>query len=119
MFEAIRSTPCQGHQTLELQRTPKRKPRIATLNVRYATLWLQPPQNHAQADSLSAIAVQVVLAEEDHPPAGEKAMSGLLLTTLPVNSFEEACRCLERYRGLATKTTKKGHIPLKAIYSKD
>lgn len=95
LFEAIRQTPCQGHQTLELQRTPRRKPRQATLSVRYATLWLQPPQN--QSSRLNAIAVQVVLAEEEHPPEGEKAVSWLLLTTLPVDSFESACQCLRRY----------------------
>lgn len=97
LFEAIRHQPCAGYQTLELQRTPRRKPRQATLSVRYATLWLQPPQNHPQAATLSAIAVQVVLAEEEQPPAGEKAISWLLLTTLPVNRFEDACRCLMRY----------------------
>jgi hypothetical protein len=97
LFEAIRQQPCQGQKTLELQRTPKRTPRQATLSVRYATLWLQPPQDHAQAGTFKAIAVQVVLAEEEHPPAGEKAISWLLLTTLPVNDFEDACRCLERY----------------------
>ena len=97
LFEAIRQQPCQGQKTLELQRTPKRTPRQATLSVRYATLWLQPPQNHPLADTFPAIAVQVVLAEEEHPPAGEKAISWLLLTTLPVDCFEDACRCLIRY----------------------
>ena len=97
LFEAIRQQPCQGHRTLALQRTPKRAPRLATLSVRYATLWLQPPQGHPQSANLGAIAVQVVLAEEEHPPEGEKAVSWLLLTTLPVNSFDDACRCLERY----------------------
>ena len=97
LFEAIQQSPCQGHRRLALQRTPHREPRQATLSVRYATLWLQPPQTHAQAGRLSAIALQVVLAEEEHPPAGEPAIRWLLLTTLPVNSFEEACRCLDRY----------------------
>ena len=97
LFDAIRQQPCQGHQTLALQRTPKRTPRLATLSVRYATLWLQPPQGHPKASELGAIAVQVVLAEEEHPPEGEKAISWLLLTTLPVNSFEDACQCLIRY----------------------
>lgn len=97
LFEAIRQQPCQGLRTLELQRTPKRGPRVATLSVRYGTLWLQPPQGHPKASEFGAIAVQVVLAEEEHPPEGEKAIGWLLLTTLPVNSFEDACRCLERY----------------------
>lgn len=97
LFEAIRSSPCQGYRTLELKRTPKRGPRLATLSVRFATLWLQSPQYHPQATSLPAIAVQVILAEEKHPPKGEKAISWLLLTTLPVNTFEDACQCLKRY----------------------
>ena len=59
-------------------------------------LWLQPPQGHPSKE-LAAIAVQVVLAEEEHPPTGEKAVSWLLLTTLPVDSFEAACQCLKRY----------------------
>lgn len=96
LFEAIRQQPCQGQQTLELQRTPKRKPRMATLSVRFGTFWLQPPQGHPSSD-LAAIAVQIVLAEEEHPPTGEKAVSWLLLTTVPVTSFEEACQCLKRY----------------------
>ncbi|MEM1309466.1 MAG: transposase [Cyanobacteria bacterium P01_H01_bin.153] len=64
--------------------------------MRHATLWLQPPQSHPSRD-LTAIAVQVVLAEEEQPPDREKAISWLLLTTLPIASFADASQCLIRY----------------------
>ena len=43
------------------------------------------------------IKVQAVLAEEENPPPGEKAISWLLLTTLPVSNYTDACDCLEKY----------------------
>ncbi|MFB2771442.1 hypothetical protein ACE1AT_19460 [Pelatocladus sp. BLCC-F211] len=35
--------PVLGELTLELQRTPRRAARSATLSVRVTKLWLQPP----------------------------------------------------------------------------
>jgi hypothetical protein len=64
------------------------------LNVRYGQFWLQPS---AHLGSLGAIAVNVVLAEEEKPPSGEKAVVWLLLTTVSVETFEEACQCLKGY----------------------
>src|SRR5919202_490823 len=86
-----------GELTLELQRTPKRKPRTATLTVRISSLYLQPPQQHPQRSSLKPVKVQVVWAVEEHPPGTEKAIAWLLLTTLEVTSFEQAERCLRWY----------------------
>jgi hypothetical protein len=95
--QAIRQTAACGELTLELQRTPKRKPRTATLTVRISSLELQPPQQHLQRLSLKPVQVQVVWAVEEQPPSGEKAISWLLLTTLEVRDFEQASRCLRWY----------------------
>jgi len=38
--------------------------------------------------------LQVILAEEDSPPAGHQAVRWLLVTSLPVSSLEDALRCL-------------------------
>jgi hypothetical protein len=95
--EVIEKTAACGELTLELQRTPKRKPRTATLTVRFITLELQPPQQHPQHSSLKPVRVQAVWAIEEHPPSGEKAIGWLLLTTLEVKSFEQAERCLRWY----------------------
>jgi hypothetical protein len=96
LFEAIRQTPSCGKFSLELQRTPRRVARSATLSVRVTKLWLQPPA-HLASLSLPQIEVNVILAQEENPPSGEKAISWLLLTTLEVADFERACECLKWY----------------------
>ncbi|HEY9728765.1 MAG TPA: IS4 family transposase [Chroococcales cyanobacterium] len=95
--QAIEKTTACGELRLELQRTPKRKPRTATLTVRISSLYLQPPVHHPQRSSLKHVPVQVVWAIEEHPPSGEKAIAWLLLTTLEVTCFEQAERCLRWY----------------------
>ncbi len=95
LFEALRKVSTCGQKTLELQRTPRRKARLATLTVRLTTVELQPPKGKAEIQP--GIVVQAILAEEENPPAGEKAVSWLLLTTLPVVNYRDACDCLEKY----------------------
>jgi hypothetical protein len=90
--QAIEKTAVCGELTLELQRTPKRKPRTARLTVRISSLELLPPLHHAQRSDLKPVQVQVVWAIEEMPPVGEKAISWLLLTTLEVTNFEQASR---------------------------
>lgn len=94
LFAAIRQVPVQGQFRLELHRTPRRVARTASLTVRYTQLWLQPP---AEKQSMSAIAVGVILAEEEAPPAGETPVSWLLVTTLPIPDFAAARQCLDWY----------------------
>lgn len=94
---AIEKTAVCGELTLELQRTPKRKPRTARLTVRFTTLELQPPLHYPQRSDLKPVQVQVVWAIEEMPPVGEKAIAWLLLTTLEVTNFEQAERCLRWY----------------------
>ncbi len=95
LFEALRSVLTCGQKTLELQRTPRRKARLATLTVRFTTLELQPPKGKEEIQP--GIVIQAILAEEENPPAGEKAVSWLLLTTLPVLNYTDACDCLSKY----------------------
>jgi len=95
--QAIVQTAACGEVTLELQRTPKRKARTATLTVRFTSLYLQPPLHHPPRSNLKPVRVQVVWANEQQPPDGEKAISWLLVTTLEVRDFEQAERCLRWY----------------------
>ena len=96
LFEAIGQTAVLGEMNLELQRTPRRKARSASLNVRVSKLWLQAPA-HLDSETVGAIEVNVILAIEEDPPSGEKAICWLLLTTLAVTSLEEAIQCLKWY----------------------
>lgn len=94
LFAAIRRVPVQGQIRLELQRTPRRAARLATLTVRYTQLWLQPP---AEKSRLEEISVGVILAEEESPPAGETPVSWVLVTTLAIADFAAAQQYLGWY----------------------
>ncbi|MBD3885013.1 IS4 family transposase, partial [Phormidium tenue FACHB-886] len=87
LFEAIASAPVIGEATIEMQRTPRRVARSARLVIRIAKLWLQAP---AHLPTPGVIVVNVIEAAEATPPEGEKAIRWVLLTTLPVDSLEEA-----------------------------
>ncbi len=63
--------------------------------MRFTTLELQPPTGIGEIQV--PIMVQAISAEEENPPPGEKAVSWLLLTTLPVGNYVDACDCLEKY----------------------
>ncbi|NER26042.1 MAG: transposase [Symploca sp. SIO1C2] len=66
-------------------------------NPRVATVFLQPPKSRRKSENLQPLKVQAILAIEENPPIGEKAVCWLLLTTLSVNSLSEASRCLLWY----------------------
>lgn len=97
LFNSVTEAPICGQLTLELQRTPKRKARSATLTVRVATVFLQPPKHRRKSENCLPIKVQAILAVEENPPIGEKAVCWLLLTTLSVSNWEQACQCLLWY----------------------
>jgi hypothetical protein len=94
LFDLIASCEIAGQKEIELQRTPRRRPRKARLTVRYGHVWLQPP---AHLKHLEAIEMWAVLAEEEEAPAGESAVRWLLLSTTEIRDYEEACESLRRY----------------------
>jgi hypothetical protein len=67
----------------------KRRQRDATLALRYATVRLEGPWNHSE--KLQPLTVQVVYLAEVDPPNDVEPVDWMLLTSEPVNSFEEAC----------------------------
>ena len=46
---------------------------------------------------MPAVWVNVILVREENPPAGEEPIEWLLLTSLPVETFAEACTVMEYY----------------------
>ena len=95
--EAIAQTPPSGQLLVNIPRGDDRPSRQATLTIRFATLTVEPPRTHQRRSQLKPVPLQVVLATEENPPQGAKAISWLLLTTITVNSFEEAVRCVRWY----------------------
>jgi hypothetical protein len=93
----IRQTSPCGQLALELRRHPEREARTATLTLRSTTVELQPPATHRERESLGPVSLQVIQAVEDKPPPGAEPVCWLLLTTLPVTSFEHVVQCLRWY----------------------
>jgi hypothetical protein len=97
LWDAISQAPVAGQLTLELKRKDDQPARQATLTVRYGSLEIQPPRHQRQRKGLLPIRVGVILAQEDNPPPGVSPVCWLLLTTLRVESFQEAVQCVVFY----------------------
>lgn len=97
LWDAIEKSAVRGGLTIELKRTDDKPPRVATLTVRFMTLEIEPPRNRPKRASLKSIPLQVILAKEEDPPHGVTPICWLLITTLPVDSFEEAVECIKWY----------------------
>ncbi len=94
---AMAEAPLAGTTTVEVRAKAGSPPRRATLSVRYQPLSILPPRNRRGRAQLSPITVKVIWAHEEYPPEGTEPISWLLITTLNVTSFEQACQCLRWY----------------------
>jgi len=82
-----------GYQTIHIPRQHKRLARDAVLEVRYKSVVLKPPRDK----DYPPVEIGLVYAREIDGPETVPALEWLLLTTLEVNSFEDACQCLAWY----------------------
>ncbi|WP_013334785.1 IS4 family transposase [Gloeothece verrucosa] len=97
LFSHLKSQQVKGEMVLDLQRTPRRKPRKAKIQVKYTTLQLTVPNNNPHLKYLEPVEVGAILAEEINPPPKEQKVSWLLLTTLPINNVSDAFNYLKWY----------------------
>ena len=90
IFALMQQQPVQHRYTLALHRRPDRDARDAQMAVRFATVVLRRPAR-------ATLTVQVVEVIETDPPAGEEAVHWLLLTSLPVQTVEQALTIVRFY----------------------
>ncbi|MFN0314461.1 MAG: IS4 family transposase [Burkholderiales bacterium] len=79
--------PIAGYQHLWVPRTPKRAAREAKLAISFAPVRLHPPRDKTK---LKPVDVWAVWARETEAPANTPALEWMLLTTIEVNTFEQA-----------------------------
>lgn len=94
LLEALVNQPVLGGLQVAIPSNGKRKARTACVEVRTTRVMLKPTQLSATADPVS---VKVVWASEMNAPAGEEAISWVLLTNLPVRTLEEAIEKIDWY----------------------
>jgi hypothetical protein len=97
LWSYLESRPVAGTLIVQVPRQADLPARTAELVVRYAPVTLKPPQ-YRSAEKLPKLSVWAVLAVEEQPPAEvEEPISWLLLSTVAINSFEQAVERIHWY----------------------
>jgi len=93
--QQLLDSPALGNVTFELPRTAKRRARTVTQSLHARRVSIRAP--NAKATLAPSVKLTAVLAQEIDPPAGETPVQWLLLTTLPVDTFEQAVEKMQWY----------------------
>lgn len=96
LFEAARRAPDIGEVTWSMQARRGRSAREVRQHVKVATVELKPPRRFSQ--KYPSVAVRLVYAYEIDPPEDEAPVSWLLLTSLNVQTLEQAVEKIQWYR---------------------
>ncbi len=94
LWEKVQAQPLAGHREIVVPPRPGRKARKAELSVRFCEVLLSPPQGKSTLGNIRLCAVH---AREQRAPTGVEAVEWMLLTTLDVNDFDQACEKLDWY----------------------
>ena len=97
LFEVVRGWSAQGEQDLELDATKQFRARTAHLAISCGSLRLLPPESHLES-SLRPLVVWGVRVWEPEPPEGVERLSWVLLTSVPVQTVEQAWERVAWYR---------------------
>lgn len=95
LWEYLESQAVAGEQVVHIARKKGRTARAAVLQIRFAPVELRPPK---RKPTLGALTVWAVYVTEVNPPAPKDAVEWMLLTTLEVNSFEQALEKVDWYK---------------------
>jgi hypothetical protein len=93
---ALAASPLAATVTMAVPRQGERPARRATLAVYWRGVVLRPPKARAH-EGLPAVSVWAVWATETDAPADGEPLDWLLLTTVPLQTTEEALSCLVWY----------------------
>lgn len=99
LFPTLSEAPVLGEFSIEVKRNPQRAARIAQVQLRAMRVTLEVPDGLRKfKPELGPIELNALLVKEINvPPDGGKPIVWKLLTSLPVNSFEQTCDCVRWY----------------------
>ena len=95
---SLRTSRVRGKVEVEVRKTSERPGRIALCQVSYERVKIRPPRPRPGLPSdLKAVTLSAVLIREMNPPEGVEGLEWLLLTTLEVLTFDQACEIIRYY----------------------
>lgn len=95
VYDEVQKSPLRYKKTIELSQTPKRIARQAELEVRAMPVTLRHPKNRRDFPDVS---LQIVHVKEINGPGDGTDIEWYLLTSLPVDTFEDIERVIDYYR---------------------
>lgn len=96
MWAAVEAQPVVTSVVVQVPRRGTQPARKATLALRYCPLTLCPPR-HRAAEGLPAVSLWAVQVREVDPPAEVEAIEWLLLTTVAVETVDDAIARVQWY----------------------
>lgn len=96
LWNQVKKQTVAGEIIVQVPRQAGKRARKATLTVRFCQVKLRPPKSRYQ-EKMPTIQLRAVYAQEERPPQGQEAIEWLLLTTLAVTSFSDACQRIQWY----------------------
>ena len=98
LWSVVSRSPVGGKIVVEVSRRPNQPARIAECQVQFKRVKLRAPTKRpAHLPKLEPVVLWAVLVREMQPPAGTDPLEWLLLTTLEITTFEQACQLIEYY----------------------
>jgi hypothetical protein len=95
LWDYVKALPACGTQHIQVPRQGKRPKREAELEIRFAKITLKPPLLKPELGALTLWAIAAV--EVNYAPEVEEPIEWLLLTTLEIETFEQATEKLSWY----------------------
>ena len=95
LHAAVAATPALGTVHVAVPRADGRAARSACLTLRSARLTLRPP--YRKGKQLEPIAITIIRAQEENPPAGVEPLDWILLTNRSATTLDEAHTLLRWY----------------------
>jgi hypothetical protein len=94
LWDHVADQPVSGVREIQIPKRGKMSARDAKLEVRFANVTLKPPK---RKQDLNTLTVWAILAEEVDYPDGVEPLKWILITTVDVDSFEDAVERLDWY----------------------
>ena len=96
LWDAALASEPLGVYMFRLPRGPRQPERQAMATLQVAEVTMRPPK-HLAARRLAPLTIRAILLQEIDAPADQEPVQWLLLTSLSVNSAEEAAQCVVWY----------------------
>lgn len=98
LYPSLEPAPILGKFTLALPRHPQRRHRHAHLQIQALSVEVEVPRQHPELKQLQPVNLNAIWVEETETPAdGSVPIHGLLFTTLPMESFDQAYQAVRWY----------------------